>query len=415
MYKSCFVLFLLSFLFSVVPMQWDVLEKKIRDGQISKIEAKTLLKEMLPKLHEYFKSNKGIETPRSDWVFPVEGYDINSIYEQEKDYIPKGYNFFDGNRHGGHPAYDIFIRDKNYDTLDDRTAKSVNVLSVSSGVVVGKNIGWTYPNKIRGGNYVWIFDYVSQGLFYYAHLKDISVSTGDIVKAGDTIGTIGRTGKNAYPKRSPTHLHIMYLKYPDDGSLISDNIYEDLCGYSKINNTEIQMLILKGAKEQIKGKAKYINRYMKIPYPNGDVPDNEGVCTDVIIRAYRYAGIDLQKLLHEDRVSHPELYPIHMWWDKKADSNIDHRRCPNLFVFFKKHAKKLTVKVDKDNLKYWKPGDIVLYHDGVKPWHVAIVSDKVDKETGVPFIIDNFSEPGYTSETHLLTDFLKIYTHFRYP
>lgn len=176
---------------------------------------------------------------------------------------------------------------------------------------------------------------------------------------------------------------------------------------------DISKLILEGAKKQLKTKALYVGDYRAIGYPNGDVPEKEGVCTDVLIRAYRNAGIDLQKLLHEDILANFKEYPMKFWNSKKADSNIDHRRIPHLVVFFKKFGKSLTLNTDKSSLGDWKPGDIVVYDENGNPWHCAIISDKRNSD-GVPYIIDNFPEPGYTSETHLLTHYPDISGHFRY-
>lgn len=87
----------------------------------------------------------------------------------------------------------------------------------------------------------------------------------------------------------------------------------------------------------------YDPSYFGIKYPNGDVPKNKGVCTDVIIRVYRKLGIDLQKEVHEDMKSHFSLYPnLKKWGMTKTDSNIDHRRVPNLEVFFERKGKKIT-------------------------------------------------------------------------
>ena len=177
---------------------------------------------------------------------------------------------------------------------------------------------------------------------------------------------------------------------------------------------DIPKLVLAGAKKQLKTKTLYTGNYCAIPYPNGDIPAGEGVCTDVLIRAYRNADIDLQKLIHEDITANFKEYPMKLWNSKKADSNIDHRRVQNLVVFFKKFGKSLSVKTDKENLKDWKAGDLVIYNLLGNPWHCAIISDKINKE-GIPYIIDNFPSPGYTSETHLLSDYSDISGHFRYP
>ena len=122
-------------------------------------------------------------------------------------YQAQGYDFFDGNRHKGHPGHDIFIRDRDQDGKDDSTGKSVNVISASSGIIVSVNSNWEPSSPIRGGNYIWIYEPIRGRYYYYAHLEEIFVTIGRIVSRGEWIGTVGRTGKNAYPKRSPTHLH----------------------------------------------------------------------------------------------------------------------------------------------------------------------------------------------------------------
>jgi len=109
---------------------------------------------------------------------------------------------------------------------------------------VGKNTGWTSKSPLRGGNYLWVYDTATKGLFYYAHMKDITVNVGDVVRPGQALGTMGRTGKNAYPKRSPTHLHIMYLKYPDNGYPVPIRFYKDLVHASKKSN----VILLKNGK-----------------------------------------------------------------------------------------------------------------------------------------------------------------------
>jgi len=140
--------------------------------------------------------------------FPLKGYTGHSIGGKKgSGYQVQGYDFFDGNQHRGHPGHDIFIQDKDQDGMDDRTGNPVDVLSVSSGVVVSVNRDWEPLSPVRGGNYVWVY-HPSQGRYsYYAHLAEIAVSIGQVVSRGDRLGTVGRTGLNAYPKRSPTHLH----------------------------------------------------------------------------------------------------------------------------------------------------------------------------------------------------------------
>jgi uncharacterized protein len=176
---------------------------------------------------------------------------------------------------------------------------------------------------------------------------------------------------------------------------------------------EIRQLILKGAKDEAAKHPVCVDQYHIIAYPGGDVPKGTGVCTDLVIRAFRKAGFDLQALLHEDRVAHPEAYPTHIWEQKRADKNIDHRRCQNLAVWFKRHAQSLTKNTEPSSLSRWFPGDVVFYvRQGASyPWHVAIVSDKRDRD-GMPLIIDSY--PPWTSESHRLDEWAPIHSHFRF-
>lgn len=116
----------------------------------------------------------------------------------------------------------------------------------------------------------------------------------------------------------------------------------------------------------------YDATYFKINYPNGDVPSNKGVCTDVVIRAYRKLGIDLQKEVHEDMKANFKLYP-QKWGLKTTDTNIDHRRVPNLMLFFSRKGKKLE---NSKNANDYFPGDIVTWDLDGGATHIGIVIDK---------------------------------------
>lgn len=116
---------------------------------------------------------------------------------------------------------------------------------------------------------------------------------------------------------------------------------------------------------------KYDGQYRSIPYPNGDVPAKTGVCTDVIIRAYRKLGFDLQELVHQDMKSNFDKYPK-AWGERKPNTNIDHRRVLNLQVFFERKGKKLALT--KNPLDY-QPGDLVTWKIGGKLPHIGIVTN----------------------------------------
>lgn len=180
--------------------------------------------------------------------------------------------------------------------------------------------------------------------------------------------------------------------------------------------------VLEGARKQVADKVRYGGSgYYEIPYPGGDIRPEIGVCTDLIVRAFRNAGIDIQKRLHEDRKRHPEAYPTKLWQKKEADSNIDHRRCQNLVVFFRRFAKTLPDSWQGEDLDTWRGGDVVFFQwpRAAHPWHVAIVSDKRTPE-GVPYIVHLY--PDYAAEKPIdkflpegYEDFLNVEGHFRWP
>lgn len=132
-----------------------------------------------------------------------------------------------------------------------------------------------------------------------------------------------------------------------------------------------------------KDKVKYDPTYYVISYPNGDVPAGIGVCTDVIIRAYRKLGIDLQQKVHLDMKANFNKYPK-KWGLKRPDKNIDHRRVLNLAVFFSRFG---TVKKISDKGEDYKPGDIVTWDLGKGITHIGIVTHYKDNKR--PLIVHN--------------------------
>lgn len=160
-------------------------------------------------------------------VYPLKGYKpTESIGGRGRGYRPDGFDLFDMAVKGSHPAHDLFIRDKNRDLLDDRTRDSVAILAFSSGIVVDIQNEWVLESGRRGGNYVWIYDPCRNGLFYYAHLSNVSVSPGNWITRGDKLGVAGRTGLNALRKRSDTHLHLMFLRLDDQGNPMPEDTYD---------------------------------------------------------------------------------------------------------------------------------------------------------------------------------------------
>ena len=210
-------------------VEFDALNSKIRDGALSKKDASLQLNTLLAKVKKYYESNKSPTVQSNDEVFPLAGYDYHAAGGSSgSGYIAGGYDYFDGNKHGGHPAHDLFIHDKNQDCLDDNTAQKVKVLSVSYGIVVATETQWQPGSTQRGGNYVWIYNPEAEKLYYYAHNSVVLVKPGDMVKPGDTIALVGRSGANAAKKRSPTHLHFMVLTLGKDIHPRPENSYEEL-------------------------------------------------------------------------------------------------------------------------------------------------------------------------------------------
>ncbi len=153
----------------------------------------------------------------------------------------------------------------------------------------------------------------------------------------------------------------------------------------------------------------YDGAYHKLEYPGGDVPANIGVCTDVLIRSYRQLGIDLQKLVHEDMQNNFRVYPSkRIWGLTKPDKNIDHRRVPNLQVYFERHAKVLTKSLNAED---YKAGDIVTWMLPGNLPHIGMVVNEIAQGSGNPLIVHNI---GRGPE---MSDMLFAYTitgHYRF-
>ena len=139
------------------------------------------------------------------------------------------------------------------------------------------------------------------------------------------------------------------------------------------------------AVELTKQHVTYDPSYFSIDYPNGDIPPDKGVCTDVVIRAYRNTGIDLQKEVHEDMQANFEVYPK-IWNLSRTDKNIDHRRVPNLMVFFER--KGIEKGISKNPNDYI-PGDIVCWNLGGGITHIGIVVNEKSKDGNRYQIVHN--------------------------
>jgi uncharacterized protein YijF (DUF1287 family) len=158
-----------------------------------------------------------------------------------------------------------------------------------------------------------------------------------------------------------------------------------LLSFAPFPQITFQQKLSDAAIELTKQQVVYDPAYFTIPYPNGDVPANKGVCTDVVIRAYRKLNIDLQKEVHQDMAAHFKLYPK-TWGLKTTDKNIDHRRVPNLMVFFSRFGK---VKAANKNAEDYLPGDIVCWNLGGNITHIGIVVNKKSTDAKRYLIVHN--------------------------
>lgn len=174
-----------------------------------------------------------------------------------------------------------------------------------------------------------------------------------------------------------------------------------------IAQSEYGNKIANAAVELTNDQVVYNGAYFSIPYPNGDIPEPYGVCTDVIIRTYRKLGVDLQKEVHLDMKANFKSYP-QLWGLNHTDTNIDHRRVSNLRTFFSRKGTSITVTQDEKN---YKPGDIVSWVLSSGLTHIGVVSNKKVPHTNRYYIVHNIGA-GQVLEDCLFS--FKITGHYRY-
>ncbi len=144
------------------------------------------------------------------------------------------------------------------------------------------------------------------------------------------------------------------------------------------------LALAEAARQETLRAVTYDPSYFRIPYPNGDVPADRGVCTDVLVRSFRRLGLDLQKSVHEDMAAHFGRYP-HRWGLSGPDPNIDHRRVPNLVVYFGRFGRRLPAS---GNPADYRPGDVVAWDLGGRP-HIGIVAAACAPDGVTPLIVHN--------------------------
>ena len=165
--------------------------------------------------------------------------------------------------------------------------------------------------------------------------------------------------------------------------------------------------LLAGAEECVARAPRYDGRYVRLAYPGGDPGWEIGVCTDVIVRSFRHAGVDLQRLVHEDILRRPEVYGI-----RRPDPSIDHRRVRNLLLFFRRLAEELPPDAP------WRAGDVVVWslRGTTQPDHIGLVSS-VTGPSGDPLVYHHFPRTARFSGHPELSDCLhrwRILAHFRW-
>jgi len=165
--------------------------------------------------------------------------------------------------------------------------------------------------------------------------------------------------------------------------------------------------MLDGAIAQAGVTTEYDPAYVALEYPGGDVPEKTGVCSDVVVRAFRKAGIDLQKEVHEDMQAARSSYST-KWGSNAPDKNIDHRRVLNLMKYFERQGKSLPISDDADD---YKPGDIVAWELSSGVDHIGIVTNMMSDSDGRLLIVHNIGA-GTRIEDVLLDWTIK--GHYRY-
>lgn len=170
-------------------------------------------------------------------------------------------------------------------------------------------------------------------------------------------------------------------------------------------SSELRARIAVGARRQVGVTRIYDPSYWRLRYPGGDLPLERGVCADVVVRAFRAIGVDLQRELHEDMRRHFSAYPK-MWRLSGPDSNIDHRRVPNLMRFFERRGKSLGARN-----RSFEAGDVVAWRLPGGLYHIGVVAPERTLDRGRPLMIHNIGA-GAQQEDVLFT--YEIIGHYRW-
>jgi uncharacterized protein YijF (DUF1287 family) len=186
-------------------------------------------------------------------------------------------------------------------------------------------------------------------------------------------------------------------------------------GAASADDADFTAKVIARAREEVAHQVSYDSSYVSLAYPNGDVDPARGVCTDVVVRALRAGGLDLQSRLHEDELAHRDAYPLGQ--GRVPDANIDHRRVGPLLTWFRRHAEEATTTVAPETWSEFHPGDVVVFTFTPCPAcrskraaasHIGIVSDRKTAE-GRPMVLHNFG-PSATEDDGLT--FWPLLAHF---
>jgi uncharacterized protein YijF (DUF1287 family) len=161
--------------------------------------------------------------------------------------------------------------------------------------------------------------------------------------------------------------------------------------------------IATAARNQVGVTTIYDPAYVRLPYPNGDLPVARGVCADVVVRAFRQIGVDLQAELHKDMSRNFAAYPK-KWGLHRPDANIDHRRVPNLMTFFARHGKSLPIDAA------YAAGDVVAWQLPGGLFHIGVVSAE-HTPAGEPLVVHNI---GYGAQAEPVLHAFRILGHYRW-
>lgn len=214
-----------SFRFLEYSSRFEKLLVQIQRLEISPEAASHEFSALFQQLHSFAPPLDSVSRVSYEWAFPLLKKNYSSIGGGGKGFRPMGFNLFNHQVRGSHPAHDLFIYDRNHDDREDFSGEYISVISVGDGIVIATEKNWNDTLDTYGGNYVWIYDFQTGGVWYYAHLREVNVEKGQIVKKGMQLGLVGRTGRNASASRSDTHLHLMFLEVDKQGAPKPFNTY----------------------------------------------------------------------------------------------------------------------------------------------------------------------------------------------